>query len=190
MLCAIFVFSLASVCFAADEDFARYGVRVRGLYVMPTEKIDVPGVTVDNAATPELDLEYFITRHFSTELVLALSKHDVSMNGANIGSLWLLPPSLLVKYHPLPQLKVSPYVGFGMNVVMPFDEKLSIASFKVSSSVGWAAQIGADIAIAKNIYLNVDVKYYDTGTTATIGGVKHDLDLDPFLFGTGIQVRF
>jgi outer membrane protein len=162
---------------------------------MPTEKIDIAGVTVENAATPELDLEYFITRHFSTELVLALSKHDIMLSGLNAGSLWLLPPSLLVKYHPFPQLKVSPYVGFGMNVVMPFDEKLTLPTlgrvpFKVSSSVGWAAQVGADIAIAKNIYLNVDVKYYDTETTATIAGVKHNLDLDPFIFGTGIQVRF
>jgi len=199
ILFTMFIVSTATVCSAADDDFARFGVRIRGLYVMPTEKIDnLPGlgVTVENTAAPELDFEYFITRHFSAELVLALTKHDVMLDngGINAGSLWLLPPSLLVKYHPFPQWKISPYLGFGMNVVMPFDERLTIGGdrvpFKVSSTVGWAAQIGTDIAIAKNVYLNVDVKYYDTGTTATIGGIKHDLDLDPFLFGTGIGVRF
>jgi outer membrane protein W len=77
---------------------------------------------------------------------------------------------------------------------MPFDERLTVnggrVPFKVDTNVGWAAQIGADIAVTKNCYLNVDVKYYDSGMDATIAGVKHRLALDPIIVGTGIGFRF
>jgi outer membrane protein len=204
LLVVALLVSVASISFAADpactpqeKSFERYGVRIRGIYIMPDEKFDsrlsALGAVVDDAVTPELDLEYFITRNFSTELVLALSKHDIMINngGTNAGSLWLLPPSLYVKYHPIPQYKVSPYVGFGMNVVMPFDEKLTIdPSFKVGTSVGWSAKIGADIKITDHVYLNVDAMYYDCRPDMTIGGTKYKLDLNPFILGTGIGVRF
>lgn len=206
LLVVTLLLSAASTCFAADpactpqeKPFERYGVRLRGIYIMPDEKVDsrvnalVNGLTVDDAVAPELDLEYFITRNFSTELVLALSKHDIMINngGINAGSVWLLPPSLYVKYHPIPQYKVSPYVGFGMNVVMPFDDKLSIdPSFKVHSSVGWSAKVGADIKVAEHVYLNIDAMYYDCRPDMTVGGTKYKLNLNPFILGTGIGVRF
>jgi outer membrane protein len=96
-----------------------------------------------------------------------------------------------VKYHPLPDnCSISPYVGFGMNVVMPFDEKLTGFNMKVDSSVGWAAKVGADIPIAKNVYLNLDAMYYNTETQMTLQGVgKFDVDINPFIIGTGIGVR-
>jgi outer membrane protein len=204
LLVVALIVSVSSICFAADpactpqeKPFERYGVRLRGLYIMPDEKVDSRlsplRIAVDDAVTPELDLEYFITRNFSTELVLALSKHDIMIDngGTNAGSVWLLPPSLYVKYHPIPQYKISPYVGFGMNVVMPFDEKLTIdPSFKVGTSVGWSAKVGADVKITEHVYLNVDAMYYDCRPDMTIGGTKYKLDLNPFILGTGIGVRF
>jgi outer membrane protein len=188
---AVFIISLASASFAAD-DFKKFGVRIRGIYIMPDEKIHgLSGVEVKDAVTPALDFEYFVTKNFSAELVLALSKHDIAVDGNTVGSLWLLPPSLYVKYHPLPDAKISPYVGFGMNVVMPFDEKLTGANIKVDSTVGWAAKVGADIPLTKNVYLNVDAMYYNTETKLTVQGAgKFDLDINPFIIGTGIGVRF
>lgn len=195
--------SVASISFAADpaclpqeKPLQKYGVRIRGIYIMPDEKVDSRlsplRLAVDDAVTPELDFEYFITKNFSTELVLALSKHDIMADngGVNVGSLWLLPPSLYVKYHPLPNAKISPYVGFGMNVVMPFDEKLDGANFKVNSTVGWAAKIGADVKITEHVYWNVDAMYYDCRPDMNIEGTTYKLDLNPFILGTGIGVRF
>jgi outer membrane protein len=200
LLSAVFIISLASASFAAD-DFKKYGVRIRGIYIMPDESAKSleaalgTKVNVKDAVTPELDLEYFVTKNFSAELVLALSKHDITVGGSDSGHVWLLPPSLFVKYHPLPNFIVSPYVGFGMNVVMPFDEKLNPNGlgnipFKVDSSVGWAAKVGADIPIAKNVYLNLDAMYYNTETNMYVNGTKYNLDINPFILGTGIGVRF
>jgi outer membrane protein len=207
LLVVALLLSVASISFAADpacspqeKSFDRYGVRLRGIYIMPDEKVDsrLAGLrlTVDDAVTPELDLEYFITKNFSTELVLALSKHDIMSDngGINNGSVWLLPPSLYVKYHPIPTAKVSPYVGFGMNVVMPFDEKLNLGGvdtpFKVYTSIGWAAKVGADVRITDHVYLNIDAMYYDCRPDMNIGGTKYKLDINPFILGTGIGIRF
>jgi outer membrane protein len=200
LLSAVFVVLVTSACFAADNGFDRYGIRVRGIYVIPDQKIDsrLSGLEIQlqDAVAPEIDLEYFITKNISAELVLALVKDDIMLSngGINAGSVWLLPPSLLVKYHPLPNAKVSPYVGFGMNVVMPFDERLTVGGsktpFKIDSTIGWAAQVGADIPITKHCFFNVDAKYYSTGMNMTIGGTKYNLDINPFILGTGIGVRF
>jgi outer membrane protein len=203
LLSALFVFSMVSVSFAADSsNFKKFGVRIRGLYIMPVEHVDNAlkgaGIVVDDAVAPELDLEYFFTKYISTELVLALSKHDIMLDngGINAGSVWLLPPSLFVKYHPIPDnCKVDPYVGFGMNVVMPFDETLTLAGqrvpFSIDTTVGWAAKVGADIPIYKNCYLNLDAMYYSTQTKMTIEGLgKFNLDLNPVILSTGFGVRF
>jgi outer membrane protein len=203
LLSALFVVSMVSVSFAADKDFDRYGVRIRGIYVMPEEhfdgKLSSLNPVVDNAVAPELDLEYFFTKHISAELVLALVKHDIAINGGHnvVGSTWLLPPSLLVKYHFMPDsCKIDPYVGFGMNVVMPFDEHLTIGdavnSLKIDTTVGWAAQIGADIPITQKCFLNVDVKYYNVNTQMRLNGAstQYNLELNPVIIGTGIGVRF
>ena len=206
---AMLVFAFASACFAADQDFNRYGVRIRGLYVMPNDHFDgaVQGIlnnlgagkaVIDDSVAPELDLEYFFTKHISAELVLALVKNDIAIQGGHsvVGSTWLLPPSLLVKYHILPDnCTVDPYVGFGMNVVMPFDEHLTagpINSVKIDTSVGWAAQIGADFPITKKCYFNLDVKYYNTETQMRFNGnsTKYNLDINPVIVGTGFGVRF
>ncbi len=213
LLSAMFVVSLVSVSFAADQDFNRYGVRIRGIYVMPNEHFDgaVQGflqgnglgkAVIDDSVAPELDLEYFFTKHISAELVLALVKNDIAFKDGNdvVGSVWLLPPSLLVKYHFMPDnCKIDPYVGVGMNVVMPFDEHLSLdgnsLGLKVDTTVGWAAQIGADIPVTKNCYFNVDVKYYNTETemrlvNSAFGSTKFNLDINPVIIGTGFGVRF
>jgi len=199
MLSVACVFSLVSICFAADNDndFDRFGVRIRGIYVLPDQSIDGRlssfNIRVQDAVAPEVDLEYFITRHFSAELVAALTKHDILVNGGG-ASLWLLPPSLLFKYHPIPKAMISPYIGFGLNVVMPFDEELSLGGtpvpFRVDSSVGWAAQVGVDIPITKKCFFNIDAKYYSTGMDMYINGTRYDLNLNPFIIGTGIGVRF
>ncbi len=190
------LFATVSISAAAEQGFKRYGVKLGGIYIMPDEKFDsaLSGLrpTVDDAATPALSLEYFFTKNVSSELVLALAKHDIMIDdgGVNAGSLWLLPPSLYIKYHPIPQYKVSPYVGFGMNVVMPFDEKIVLGTLDVGTSVGWAAKVGADIKITDSVFLNIDAMYYDSRPDMRINGTKFKLNINPFIIGTNIGLRF
>ena len=180
---------------AAADDFKHFGVRVRALGVFPNEDVDSQlnalGLKVTEDFTPELDLEYFFLRNLSTELILGVSKHDITSNGSLLGSTWLLPPTLTVKYHPMPTSLVSPYIGIGVNYVIPFKEKANgVTDFNIDNSLGWAAQVGADVALGNNWYANVDLKYLSVETKVRIAGTKYDLDLNPLVAGLGVGYRF
>lgn len=190
----LLVLGIAQISFAAD-DYKSFGIRVRGLYVITDE--DTGGALKANDAkvgddmTPEVDFEYFFTKNFSTELIAGVTRHNIKLNNQYSGSTWLLPPTLTLKYHPLAGSLVSPYVGFGMNVIIPFKDKVDgVKNFSIDTSVGWAAQAGADIKVAENLYFNLDYKYLNADTKAKVGGSKHNLDLNPHIIGVGIGYRF
>lgn len=187
--------SLGFSSIARAEDFKKFGVRARAIYVAPAEKFDSQldplKLTVTDVVIPEVDLEYFFTKNISTELIAGVTWHDIKSGSTKIGSTWLLPPTLTVKYHPLAGSMVSPYVGVGLNATIPFKSKLDNTSdFKIDTSFGWAAQAGADIEIKENIYFNLDYKYINADTKLKAGGTKYNLDLNPHLFGVGIGYRF
>ncbi|MHB8056526.1 MAG: OmpW/AlkL family protein [Desulfuromonadaceae bacterium] len=179
----------------AEEDYKKFGVRVRAVYVAPNESFDsrLNGAdpTVSNSIVPELDLEYFFMKNLSTELILAVTKNNIEFNGNKVGSTWLLPPTLTVKYHPLAGGTISPYVGIGVNYTIPFKSELNgTPDFKVDNSVGWAAQAGVDVKFKENLYLNFDYKYINADTKIRVAGTKYKLDLNPNLFGIGVGYRF
>ncbi len=183
---------LASVV-RAEEDYKKFGVRMRAIYVAPDESFDsrLKGFTVSDNIIPELDLEYFFLKNFSTELILAVTKHDVKSSNDEVGSTWLLPPTLTVKYHPFAGSTISPYVGVGVNYTIPFNSNVKdVPDFKVDNSVGYAAQAGVDVKIKDNLYFNVDYKYVNADTKVKIAGTKYKLDLNPNLFGIGVGYRF
>jgi len=192
----LFVLSLCLVSVVhAEEEYKKYGVRLRAIFVMPTESFDhrlsAVNPKVSDDVIPELDLEYFFMKKLSAELIAGVTKHEITVNGNFEGSTWLLPPTLTVKYHPLAGKDISPYVGVGLNVTLPFKtQRDGDKSFSIDNSVGWAAQAGADVRIKDNLYFNIDYKYINADTKVTIGGTKYDLDLNPHLFGLGVGYRF
>lgn len=193
LILVLIVGSLAGT--AAAEDYKKYGIRIRGLGVFPDAKADSAlsplGLDVSEDLTPELDLEYFFTSQLSTELILGVTRHDITSNGNYIGSTWLLPPTLTLKYHFTPKNTFSPYVGVGVNYVVPFKEEANgISDFSIDNSLGWAAQVGADLALGGSWYANLDLKYLNLETEMKIGGVKYDLDLNPIIVGVGVGYRF
>jgi len=203
LLSIIFLVIAVTVALAtvakAEDDFKHYGVRVRGIFVMPDEKFDskltntVGRTTVSNNYIPELDLEYFFTKNISAEVIAGVTRHTIKVAALNglAGSTYLLPPSITVKYHPIPDAKVSPYIGAGVELTFPFSYELNgVKDFKIYQSVGYAAQAGVDIKLKDNIYFNLDYKYLNVDTQARIGGIKYDVDLNPHLFGVGVGYRF
>jgi len=146
---------------------------------------------VGDDVIPELDLEYFFMKNLSAELIAGVTHNDIKLNGGIQGTTWLLPPTITVKYHPLAGDAISPYVGFGFNVIFPFSSKLNgVPDFSIDNSVGWAAQGGVDLKIKDNLYFNIDYKYLNADTQAKIAGTKYDLDINPHLFGIGVGYRF
>ncbi len=212
LLAAIAASSLSAPAFAAAGD--TY-LRVRGIMVAPNEKSGsvlpaFPGekVSVNNSVMPEVDISYMATDNIGFELIAATTKHHASGVSGTTGSLgrlastWVLPPTLTAQFHPIPGGPFRPYVGVGVNYTIFYSEKASnglegaVGPTKVSmkDSFGWAAQAGADFDISKKLFLNVDVKYIDIDTTATLrttaaGTQRVKVSLDPFVFGIGIGFR-
>lgn len=191
---AVLAVGAGQVAQAAD-DYKSFGVRVRAIYVKPDESFDsrLSGLNpkVSDDIIPELDLEYFFTKNFSAELIAGVTRNDIKLNGDFAGSTWLLPPTLTIKYHPLAGSTFSPYVGFGLNVIFPFNSKLNgHPEFQIDNSIGWAVQAGTDVKITDSLYFNIDYKYLNADTKATIGTTKFNLDLNPHLVGIGVGYRF
>jgi len=174
-------------------------------------------VSVDDSYTLDIDFTYMVQDHIGFELLLDLSsKHDVSGTGllgtAAPGTILesrVLPPSLFAQYHFMPQAKIRPYIGLGLNYTLFFNEKSnnSLDSALVSlglgtttdvhlkSSWGLGGQIGMDIDITDNLFVNFDIKYIDIDTEARISTasgavVRTNVSIDPLIIGVGLGMSF
>lgn len=162
---------------------------------------------VDSNTIPEIDFTYYITKNIAAELILATgTRHDVSITGNTgalgnqpLGSVNLLPPTLTLQWHFMPDQTFDPYIGAGVNYTRALDRNLSTTGglpiHIERNSFGLAFQAGVDINLKDGWLLNADVKKAFINTEVTVdagaGFVKiDDLDIDPWVFGIGVGKRF
>lgn len=187
--------SMAIPAFAAPdaEQEGPWLVRLRALH-MNVDNDTSRGVDLelDDKTFPEIDFSYFFTPNLAAELILTYpQKHDVDLNGAGIGSIKHLPPTLLLQYHFMPQNKFKPYVGAGLNYTRLTSVDVPSGVSVDRNSFGLAVQAGFDYKLTRHWYLNVDVKYIDIDTEVKAGGAKlTTLQVDPVLYSVGIGYRF
>lgn len=177
-------------------------IRVRGIVIQPHESatIDAIGgdVDVSTELVPEVDFSLFLTDNLALELIAATAKHDVEAEGTalgdlDLGSVWHLPPTLLLQWHIMPKGVVSPYFGAGVNYTLFYneDEGNDIDKIEYDNSWGYALQTGVDIQVANNLYLNLDVKKIWIETDVEINdAVDAEVDIDPWVFGVGLGYKF
>lgn len=191
-------------------------VRLRGIMVAPQESSGgitptFPGekVKISNSFMPELDFTYMATKHIGAELILATTKHHASGTSGTTGSIgrlastWVLPPTLTLQYHFMPDGAIRPYVGAGLNYTIFYKEKASAGlrtavgptTVGMKDSVGYALQAGVDVPVTKRMFVNFDIKYIDIKTTArlattAIGAQQVHVKLDPLVVGLGIGMKF
>jgi outer membrane protein len=198
----------------AADDMQHWIVRLRAIRVTPTERtgpieptFPTAHTAVTNAYAPELDFTYMATKHVGAELILGTTRHDIRGRGAldglgKAGHARVLPPTLTLQYHVLPDGHVRPYVGAGVNYSIFYSEKASGAlqdaigktRLGLSDSVGYALQAGVDVDVTPKIFVNFDLKYIDIDTTArlTTGTLvnRERVHLDPLVPGVGLGIRF
>jgi len=204
-----------------SKDFSRWQIRLRGIAVIPNEsaKIEVIGgdVEISTAIVPELDFTYFFTENWAAELILATSKHDVNTVGSDLtgvllpssvdvdlGSVWVLPPTLLAQYH-FASEGFRPYLGAGINYTIFYnvDAGNTILDVDYDSSFGLAFQGGFDYDLNDKWFLNVDAKYIFMSSDVTVDAtnllsvgssvgtlnIPADVDINPLIIGFGFGYR-
>lgn len=180
---------------AMAQDFKEGSllVRARAVHLDSANKDTTGlGLEINNKWLPEVDFSYFLSPNLAAELILTVpQKHTMTAGGANIGSLRHLPPTLTVQYH-FDLGGVKPYVGAGLNYTRFSSVNLLGGAADVKrNSFGPALQIGVDVPLTGNMYLNFDVKKVFIKTDVLAGGVKAGtFKVDPVLVGMGLGWRF
>ena len=192
--------ALSSQAFSQQTQEGSWLVRVRAVNLDPANKSDPIGgtgasdrLTINSKVIPELDISYFFTPNWATELVLTYpQKQKVSLDGAKIGTFKHLPPTLTLQYHFTPEKTISPYVGAGINYTrISSVDILNGAARLEKSSVGLALQAGVDFKIDKNWSINLDVKKVQIRSDVnTAAGQLSAVKIDPWLVGVGVGYRF
>jgi outer membrane protein len=207
------------------ETEGNWMMRVRAVDVRPEKKSDsftVPAVGpnatgpltiasdavyLDNKTIPEVDFTYFFSKNLAAELILTYpQKMDVHVSPVGTqGTLKVLPPTLTLQYHFLPDGTFRPYVGAGVNYtrisninLSPLDTTTTaLADLPNSNTVdknswGGALQIGFDVKVGTNSYINFDYKklYIKTDLKNSVLGKISTLKVDPQLFAIGYGFKF
>ena len=200
---------LAGLLFTVSLSAQNWQVRLRGVAVQPNEKAEVStiggDVNISNSFIPELDFTYFFNKNVAAELILGTTKHDVvdeksALGDVDLGSVWLLPPTLTLQYHFYPTKTLKPYLGAGLNYTIFYsvDEGSVVKGLDYDNAVGFALQGGLDYMLNDKYFLNFDIKKLflktDVNVDATnlASGLKipAEVNIDPLLIGFGVGMKF
>ncbi|MEL1247619.1 MULTISPECIES: OmpW/AlkL family protein [Flavobacterium] len=193
-----------------SNEFKRWQVRLRAVGVAPDESAKIGiidgDVAISNALIPELDFTYFFTEHFAAELILGTAKHDVQAintlaGDVNLGSVWLLPPTLTAQYHfyTSDQKVFKPYIGAGVNYTLFYNVKSGdVAGVDYDNALGYAAQVGFDLMLDDTFFINFDAKRLFLSTDVTVDAsnlapglsIPAEVDINPWLIGVGVGMKF
>lgn len=200
MLQQVLAVALALAGSQALAQETNWMVRARAVHIDPANESAPLGgsgaadrIHVASKTIPEIDVSWFFTPRLAAELVLTYpQKHDVTLDGARIGSFRHLPPTLTAQYHFAPQSIFSPYVGAGVNYTCITSVKLlNGAGDLENDSWGLALQAGVDIRLDARWSLNLDVKKVNIRSDVMVGGARASaVKVDPILFGAGVGYRF
>ena len=212
------IFSQTNTKKDAANDFNKWQIRLRGIIVAPSESASIGiiggDVAISTAFVPELDFTYFFTENWSAELILGTTKHDVNTTASNLtavglassvdvdlGSVWLLPPTLTAQYHFTTE-GFRPYLGAGINYTFFYnvDAGNTIRDVDYDNSFGFAFQGGFDYDLNDKWFLNLDAKYILLSSDVTVDAsnlvgegslsIPADVDINPFVIGFGVGMRF
>ncbi|MBV1829520.1 OmpW family protein [Komagataeibacter sp. AV436] len=164
-------------------------------------------IKTTNQVMPELTFEYFVTDNISLDLIATSTRHEVAAEGAavggklDVGSAWVLPPTVTVAWHFRPHKRLNPYVGVGgtfmwfhnMNAA---GNALNTTKLNSGFTGGPSINAGVDYQLVGNWFFNFDVKQmfvrmhaWAENNDESLKVKAHD-SLDPTVVSAGIAYRF
>lgn len=175
-------------------------------------------VNVDDATGFGFNVTYMLTDNFGIELLAAYPfTHDIDLcltpvggprGCVNFGETDHLPPTLSAQWRFMPDSKFQPYVGAGINWTLFSSESLTSDAvdlleslgvtdpdIKLDDSVGFAAQIGADLFLGERWLINADVRYIEIQSDLDVCGdgaceKAGEVKIDPMVYSLTIGYRF
>ncbi len=151
---------------------------------------------IDSDTRPTASLEYLVTPGWGVEVLAALPfRHEIKLDGQRAASTKQLPPVLGLNYHFLPDAKVSPFVGAGVNYTRFFSTHgqglLQGASVKIDSSWGAAAHAGLDMQLSPRWLVTADVRWINIEGEVKVDGARvGKAKVDPWVYGLSMGYRF
>ncbi|MFA4951835.1 OmpW family protein [Brevundimonas sp.] len=154
-------------------------------------------VDVEHDVMPTLGFTYFLTDQISVEAILGATRHQIRAQGGAtdvaVHETWVLPPVVTLQYRPMPEARVSPYVGAGVNYMLFFDGK-DQNGFQVGleDGFGYALQAGVDVAVVGPWSVNLDAKkvWFQSDASINAGALQSQVNLDPWVLSVGLARKF
>lgn len=153
---------------------------------------------IGNSVRPSFTVTYMATRNLGIELLAAWPfQHDIrgSSGLGRIAQAKHLPPTLSLQWHFLPEARVQPYVGIGLNYTHFFDVDtrgaLSGSDLELGDSWGIAGQVGVDVKLDDRWFVNADLRYVNISSKVKLDGQRiGTARVDPWVVTLGIGYRF
>ena len=185
--------ALAASCAAQAQDDAWF-FRVGAHVVNPrSDNGTLAGgaldAAIDSDARPTFVLGRRLDDHWAVELLASLPfEHTVALNGADAVDFKHLPPTLTLQYYFLPESRVNPFLGLGLNYTWTFDEEergpLAATEVKVGNSFGIAAHAGLEFDLGRRWNLVADVRWMDIDADVSVDGADvGEVRVDPLVYG-------
>ena len=179
-------------------------VRVQGTYLNFNDESTnltggaIPGgLELDDEFIPTLTLTYFLNKNLAVELFCCFASLEANSSAlGNVADFWVFPPALTLQYHFDSMGGFKPYVGAGVQYILPFDEEgvgaLNGVDVEVDDALGFTLQAGFDMELGQGWYFNADVKktWIEHTVSAQGLGDVFDVDIDPWIFSVGVGYRF
>jgi outer membrane protein len=190
---------LAAMPVAAEEAPGTVLLRLRALEIVPDVSSHVGNakqvLNITDTTIPEADITYFFTEHWAVEAIAGTDKHAIyTKDGTRVATTFLLPPVVALQYHFDRIGPLKPYLGAGPQYTFFYNKSNGpLGKLRLTDGFGFALQAGTDIALNDTFFLNIDVKKVFLQTTAsfgTPGAIAGHVNINPWLIGTGVGIKF
>jgi outer membrane protein len=164
-------------------------------------------LVVDDAVGVEGVARWWVSSTLAAAVSITAAEHDIATRGGlhpdlDAGSVWLVPITATVQYHPSVFGQVLPYVGVGaswawssVDTSLGLDA-LGVRDVDVDSDVGLAALVGVEGVLGARWSAHLEAGYRDLSADATLrdgSGGRIDgvpLDLGQWSIVLGASLRY
>jgi len=164
------------------------------LYVHPNINSPVVHAEADDNVTLVANISYFVTSNFALHAAAAITRHIMTANGSDLGSVSIVPFNLLAQWHFLPAAKISPYVGAGLNHFLYYNQGGPVLNNveHFHGRFGAIAELGVNFAVSRRTFVNLDWKHFWAKTDVILKGgpTLETISLDPDAVTIAYGIRF